>query len=301
LSLLTSPCVGVCQYDEESGLCLGCNRSQPEISDWKRMDEKQQKAIYAELPERRAKLGFGFPVIPWSHEEAIEFIQESLTDSHCTWSIGAYGALAEFSYDEQETKSLLTDNFGARLETERGAISFNLSRPFKAIALTNDIGRLSEIVFGAFRTKYDSFPQTTIAEKNRDGCAVPEEYREKPIFDLGLGLPHASFFVRPTDQSTTELLRSHEGENFFEHTELTQELKACSPHRVVKSPLGRIEVYQPIPKSNGKTPDGPHTHLKPEALKTGELHTYGTHFPPEYRVGLSLYLGQSDLADKVPL
>ena len=39
---------------------------------------------------------------------------------------------------------------------------------------------------------------------------------------------------------------------------------AASPHRVFVSRVGRIEVFQAIPSANGKSPEGPHTHVLPK-------------------------------------
>ena len=46
-------------------------------------------------------------------------------------------------------------------------------------------------------------------------------------------------------------------------------LVAASPHRVVTGPLGRIEVYNPIPQEWHVSPEGCHTHLLPRLLETG--------------------------------
>ena len=48
-------------------------------------------------------------------------------------------------------------------------------------------------------------------------------------------------------------------------------LVAASPHRVVTGPLGRIEVYNPIPAGWGASPEGCHTHLIPALLETLSL------------------------------
>jgi hypothetical protein len=37
----------------------------------------------------------------------------------------------------------------------------------------------------------------------------------------------------------------------------------------VITPLGRIEVWSPIPSDGASSPDGPHTHLLPGLLATG--------------------------------
>jgi hypothetical protein len=43
---------------------------------------------------------------------------------------------------------------------------------------------------------------------------------------------------------------------------------AVNPHRVFLSRVGRVEVFQPIPQPDGKSPDGPHTHVLPRLLAT---------------------------------
>jgi hypothetical protein len=47
---------------------------------------------------------------------------------------------------------------------------------------------------------------------------------------------------------------------------------ASNPHRVFASRLGRIEVFQPIPPADGKSPTGPHTHVLPKLLALGRTH-----------------------------
>lgn len=42
--------------DGESGLCLGCLRTLPEIAGWGRLSEAERSAIMAELPGRRARV-----------------------------------------------------------------------------------------------------------------------------------------------------------------------------------------------------------------------------------------------------
>jgi hypothetical protein len=47
---------------------------------------------------------------------------------------------------------------------------------------------------------------------------------------------------------------------------------AANPHRVFVSRVGRIEVFQPIPPADGKSPDGPHTHVLPKLLHHRRTH-----------------------------
>jgi Family of unknown function (DUF6925) len=58
-----------------------------------------------------------------------------------------------------------------------------------------------------------------------------------------------------------------------------QVVLAANPHRVFISRLGRVEVYQPIPPPDGKSPEGPHTHVLPRLLRHKRTHA-ATEFVP---------------------
>jgi uncharacterized protein len=49
---MESPCVKICTYDPDRGLCRGCGRTLEEIGDWLSMTEDQRRSVMAELPER---------------------------------------------------------------------------------------------------------------------------------------------------------------------------------------------------------------------------------------------------------
>jgi predicted Fe-S protein YdhL (DUF1289 family) len=53
---IATPCVKVCIVDGESGLCLGCQRTMPEIGAWSRFSDAERAAIMAELPGRRSRI-----------------------------------------------------------------------------------------------------------------------------------------------------------------------------------------------------------------------------------------------------
>ncbi len=53
---IATPCIKVCMVDGESGLCLGCYRTLPEIARWGGLAEAERGAIIAELPERRVRI-----------------------------------------------------------------------------------------------------------------------------------------------------------------------------------------------------------------------------------------------------
>lgn len=53
---IATPCIKVCVVDGESGLCMGCYRSLPEVAGWQKLSDGQRAAIMAELPTRRSRI-----------------------------------------------------------------------------------------------------------------------------------------------------------------------------------------------------------------------------------------------------
>jgi predicted Fe-S protein YdhL (DUF1289 family) len=49
---ISTPCIKVCAVSGRTGLCIGCGRTLGEIAAWGGMDERERRAIMAELPER---------------------------------------------------------------------------------------------------------------------------------------------------------------------------------------------------------------------------------------------------------
>ena len=54
-TVLPSPCISICTIDPATGLCLGCQRTSDEVARWRDMTPDEQRALIAELGERRAK------------------------------------------------------------------------------------------------------------------------------------------------------------------------------------------------------------------------------------------------------
>lgn len=53
---IPTPCIKVCCVDGESGLCLGCFRTLPEIAQWGGLDDQARATVMAELPSRRSRI-----------------------------------------------------------------------------------------------------------------------------------------------------------------------------------------------------------------------------------------------------
>jgi len=52
-----SPCIGVCHIDGQTGFCLGCYRTLPEIAQWHKKTEKERWAVVREAEDREKNDG----------------------------------------------------------------------------------------------------------------------------------------------------------------------------------------------------------------------------------------------------
>ena len=59
MTVVASPCIGVCRLDERAGWCVGCLRTREEIARWRDADEAEPCRILAAVARRRAALGEG--------------------------------------------------------------------------------------------------------------------------------------------------------------------------------------------------------------------------------------------------
>jgi hypothetical protein len=61
---IVSPCVSVCELNEDTGFCLGCWRTRKEIAGWKHMQDNEKLALLDTLHQRNEELGGGKPRRP---------------------------------------------------------------------------------------------------------------------------------------------------------------------------------------------------------------------------------------------
>ncbi len=53
---IASPCISVCQIDDETGCCIGCYRSMDEIREWPIMSATEKSEVLTRVAARKAKL-----------------------------------------------------------------------------------------------------------------------------------------------------------------------------------------------------------------------------------------------------
>lgn len=120
--------------------------------------------------------------------------------------------------------------------------------------------------------------RTVVTELGPDGVALREDERDAILFDLGIGAPHCDICVRTADPEMLSVLRAAAGRPLLE-TGLFDALREMSPTRVFLSRLGRVEVCTPIPKPEGRTPEGPHTHVLRDLLRRRRTHSANVPLP----------------------
>jgi hypothetical protein len=210
-----------------------------------------------------------------SHAEISRLLTDQLTNTGTQWSLGTFGAIAEFSRDPAEPAKLTTSDTEIAAVTERGAVAIRLVdelRPFASESITR-LGWSHRVALCLPENSCAMSQRKVLTELGPDADALRSEDRESALFDLGLGALQADLCIRLPDQPSAARMREHVGRSLFESDNPAMGvILSANPHRVFISRIGRIEVYQPIPPATGKSPDGPHTHLLPKLLKSGRTH-----------------------------
>lgn len=206
---------------------------------------------------------------------AIDLLQREISNPDTQWSLGTFGAIAEFSRDPNEPVRLIQSAEAVSAVTTRGGIALKPDaaiRPFASEGITKT-GWNQRIALCLPRDDCAMNQRVALTEIGPDHQAPREEDREAILFDLGLGALQADFCVRIGDHGLATRLREYAGRSLFEPGNPAMGMiLAANPHRVFISRLGRIEVYQPIPPPSGKSPEGPHTHVLPRLLQSRRTH-----------------------------
>lgn len=203
-------------------------------------------------------------------------IDHMLADPRHGWSIGTFGAVGEFMRDEDEDVRFVRDGDTVTIVTPRAGIAVHSIPGLQAIAfdtLSSDGETWGQSV--AFCLALPGrMDQQGVAWLGKDGEALREEDRDAELFDLGVGRGHVRFCARTRDTKLAAALKTLEGKDLFgaEGAAVMGEVLRAQPHRVVTSPVGRVEVYAPIPMPGGSSPEGPHTHLLPKMVASGLTH-----------------------------
>jgi len=198
-------------------------------------------------------------------------VAAQLASPQGAWSLGTFGAVAEFQRDPDEA----AEHEGLSVVTARGAIAVELPPDVVAVAYERRGGHgwPHGIAFCLPQASALGSRRRVLTEVGPDRAALRESDRDAILFDLGLGAAQCDCLVRLRGARDLARLRAVCGADLLGGDgALLGELAAMNPQRVFVSPLGRIEVFQPVPAPGGVSPEGPHTHVLPRLLKTRRTH-----------------------------
>jgi hypothetical protein len=217
--------------------------------------------------------------------DQLDFLARQLADIESGWSVGTFGAIAEFTRDAGEQAELCQSRTAISVVTARGGLSITSCPGLRLIASespTKDSWG-HRVALCLQRDSCAMSMRRALTEIGADHDALRAEDCGSILFDLGLGTLPVDICVRSRDQEVISALRGHAGKPLFAtEGEAIQIILAANPHRVFLSRIGRAEVYQPIPPPGGRSPDGPHTHILPNLLAHGRTHATTEFLPDDY-------------------
>lgn len=209
------------------------------------------------------------------HPEAVAMLlREALEEPGTAWSLGSFGAIAEFMRDPDEGVAALCDG-RLGMATHRGAVALTPTPDLRPVAYETAVasGWKHAVALCLPEEACAMSRRTVVTELGPDIAAARAEDRAGILFDLGLDLLAVDACVRASDPDDVACLRSGVGRPVFDpENPIGRRLVAMRPHRVFVARIGRIEVYAPIPAPGGISPDGPHTHVLPELLRARRTH-----------------------------
>jgi len=218
-----------------------------------------------------------------------ELVARHLRSAKSSWSIGAFGAIAEFHRGPPEA----ADAREFEVVTAGGAIAVRLNEHCRAFAYELLSARSDLWLHGVALCLPESQGRMTgnarVTELGADREALRPEDRDCTLFDLGLGLANCDFCVRTADPAVLAALRAAGDVPLLANAPLFEFLAQRSPHRVMLSRLGRIEVFERIGVKGSPPPTGPHTHLLPRFVRQSRTHAADVTVPKGWLPCLSLY------------
>jgi hypothetical protein len=207
-----------------------------------------------------------------------ETIRAQLYSARTSWSIGVFGAIAEFERSPDEP----AERTAFSVTTPRGAIRLRPLEececvPYKPRSARDERNYGVAVCLPEPRARLEQ--RDVLTEIGADEEAIRPQDRAARLFDLGLGTPYATLCVRTGEAELVTRLREAAGRPILDDPALFDHVACASPHRVFMSRLGRIEVYQRIAARGGTTPEGPHTHLLPRLVRAKRTHSANALLP----------------------
>lgn len=213
-----------------------------------------------------------------SDANARDDLSAALSDPEAAWSLGAFGAAAEFRRRPDEPcEPLGGGRFGLR--TGRGGIELVLPDAFRPVAYETPVGDgwSHALALCLPAAALDPAPRTGLGEIGPDHGALDPARRGAVLFDLGLDAAQVSVRVRTRDAETLARLRARLGATAPDFdAAILPEVAGGRADLVFAGPLGRIEVLA----GGLGDPSGPRAYAVPRILRLRRSHAATAPIPP---------------------
>ena len=216
-------------------------------------------------------------------------IADLIADPSNGWSIGSFGAIGEFVRDPDEPATVHRATDRIEVVTGRGALRV-VDTDLTGVAwdsLSADGETWGHAL--AFCTACPETPHRVVRDLGTDEDAIRAQDRPGRLFDLGVGAGCITMAARTCDPELVAALAAAAGQPVLGVPGIMAVILRAQPHRVLISPAGRVEVYQPIPPADGRSPEGPHTHLLPPLIAKDRPHSSNTPIPDGLQSALSMH------------
>src|SRR5215813_12182596 len=140
---------------------------------------------------------------------AFDLIAEQLADADAQWSLGTFGAIAEFSRQADEPADIQHGEMSASVVTPRGGIRLLAHPDLRPIAFETiaTLGWSQRVAFCLPEKASAMSQRTVLTEVGPDHEALRAKDRGALMFDLGLGALQVDCCVRTADRALAQGLR----------------------------------------------------------------------------------------------
>jgi predicted Fe-S protein YdhL (DUF1289 family) len=207
-----SPCLGICQLDDTTGLCLGCGRSRGEIGDWISMSESQRDQVWSQLPERRATLAIRVRLQPWTRHELVEWAGRTISDRLGTWVTGAPGAVAEFPCTSERQIEVETHPDTIVARADDASFRLRVSDKIRAFTFADE----GPVVLGLPKARASLQTNSVVQDLGLDADAIDDRHKSEKLFDFGIGRKGSRFCIRTPDVALAKTVSGQTGRHWSE-------------------------------------------------------------------------------------
>ena len=178
----------------------------------------------------------------------LEFFDKQIRQAETAWSVGSFGAVAEFIRDSDEPVTFQRSDVALAAVTARGGVRVSAQAALRAIASESPTAEdwNHRVALCLSRELCGMNNRRELTEIGPDTEALRPQERDGILFDLGLGLLQVDAFVRTTDPAVAAALRRHIGKSVFAtDSGAMGVIVHANPHRVFVNRVARIEVFNP--------------------------------------------------------